>query len=101
MTTRTAALPWFPGYGWWALLAIVLATAFATNWFIALGVLTFLMVQAYRPLDFMSTMLVVTPGATFVYYEGGNLTLQLSLLSAAIVLMLVCYALSLQPGKLA
>lgn len=94
MSSRLESLRWLPEYGWWAMLACVITAGLVCNWFIAAGVLVVLLIHAFRPFDFIAAYLLVTAGSTFVYQEGGTLTLQLSLLTGAILLMLICYLLS-------
>jgi hypothetical protein len=96
-TQPLAASPrvgWIPAASWWLLLACVLATGILGNWLLAAGVLFALLAQMARPYDFMFAFLGVTAGSTFVYYAGGNLTLQLSLVTAGVVLMLFYYCLA-------
>lgn len=94
MTSRLESLRWLPEYGWWAMLACVITAGLVGNWFIAAGVLVVLLIHAFRPFDFIAAYLLVTAGSNFVYYEGGNMMLQLSLLTGAILVMLICYVLS-------
>jgi len=101
MSTRVESLRWLPEYDWWAMLACVMGAGLVGNWFIAAGVLVVLLIHAFRPLDFTTSALLVVAGATFIYYEGGRLTQELSLLSLAILLMLICYALAKRSQSLA
>src|SRR5262245_29190252 len=93
MNATAVTRPRFPELSWWLMLACVIATGMLVNWFIAVGVLVLLLVNAFRPFDFVAAYLLATAGATFVYYEGGKLTFELSILTGLICLMLVCYAL--------
>src|SRR5262249_55262800 len=91
---RAESLSWRPASSWWLVVGSVIATGLLTgNWFIAAGVLTFILIQVFRPFDFISTYLLVVGGSTFIYYEGGRLTLQMSLLTAAFALMGVNFVL--------
>ena len=94
MSTRVESPGWIPSWGTWAILAAVVGTGLLLNWAVAAGLLVLLMVQVARPLDFLVAFLLVTGGAAFVYYQGGRLTFELSLLTAAIVMMLICYVVS-------
>lgn len=76
------------------MLACVLATGVLGNWFLAAGVLVVLLAHIARPYDFIFAVMGVTAGSTFIYYAGGNLTLQLSLLTAGVVVMLFYYCLA-------
>ncbi len=98
MTTPSATSPWAPGYAWWLMLASVIAAGFIIHWGIAAGLTVLFLTQVARPLDFIVSYLVVVTGASFVLNEGevGRMTVQLSLLSCAIVVMLVCYAVSMR-----
>jgi hypothetical protein len=80
--------------------ACVTTTGFLVNWFVAAGVLAVILIHAFRPFDFMSAYFLTVAGATFVYYEGGRMTRELTLLSGVILLMLVCYWVSMR-GRLA
>ena len=71
--------------------ACVLGCGFLLNWFVAIGVLAVVLLHVFRPFDFIASFLLTVAGATFVYYEGGRLTFELSLLTGAILLMLGCY----------
>ena len=92
MTMRPAS--WWPSWWWWATLALLLPVGMFGNWFLAAGLLVILLVQVARPLDFLPSFLLVVTGASFVRYEAGQLTLELSLLTVVILFMLGCYALS-------
>ena len=93
MNTRVEAPPSVPGYWWWIMLAGLVAVGLTINWAIASGLLILLLVQVARPFDFVMAFLVIVGGASVVDNAGGELTFQLSLLTAAILLMLVSYAL--------
>ena len=90
-----------PGPGWWLLLAAVISAGMIVNWIVALGLLIFLLLQRFRPLDPIVAIIAVAGGASFVFYEGGELNLHLSLLSAGIMVMLICYLLSCGTRSLA
>src|SRR5262245_54181281 len=100
LVSTRAEVTWTPPYAWWVLLAMVLAAGLVTNWFIAAGLLVFLLANAARPLDFLPAFLVVMAGSAFVHYEGGNLAHELVLLTAGIVLMLICYVVTSGPRLL-
>lgn len=91
--TRAAAPPWLPGPGWWACLAAVIGVGLLGHWAIAGGLVAWLLVQRFRPLDFVFSYLVVVAGGAFVMITGGGLTYQLSYLTAGVLVMLACYAL--------
>jgi hypothetical protein len=91
MSTRVENASWAPAYGWWVMVAIVLTAGLVSNWFIAAGVMAFLLLNAARPFDFFTAFMVVVAGSAFVYHEGGELTYQLGLLCGAGLLMLYCY----------
>jgi hypothetical protein len=87
-----AALPrWSETAAWWLFLGFVITLHFAVNWVAALTVLAFVVLQRARPLDFLSSFLLVVGAATFVDYTHGMLTAELALLSVGIVFMLFCY----------
>src|SRR3989442_2416228 len=94
MSTRLERLTGVPGWGWWVMLAAVLAVGLIGNWTLAAGLLLVLLVQVARPLDFLVAFILVAGGAPFVSYLTGQLTLELSLLPRAILVMLGCYFLS-------
>lgn len=81
------------------MVACVLIAGFLVNWVVAAGVAAFLLLQLARPFDFFPAVLLVVGGSTFLDYESGTLTLQLSLLSATILFMLFCYGWS-RPGEI-
>ncbi len=85
-----------PGWGWWALLGLVLVLGVSQNWIAAFAVTAFATLQRYRPLDFLVAYLIVVSRASFVNYTvgGGNLTLELAVVSAGIIFMLGCYLLA-------
>ena len=93
MSSPAPTQRWMPHYGWWVMLAMVIAIGMLGNWALASFALVVLLVHTFRPFDFMASIMLVTTAATFVYYEGGRLTFELSVVSGTIVLMLVCYAL--------
>jgi O-antigen ligase/polysaccharide polymerase Wzy-like membrane protein len=93
MNATAVRKPRYPELSWWLMLACVISTGVLGNWFVAAGILVAVLVNAFRPFDFVAAYLLTTVGATFVYYEGGRLTAELSLLTGAICLMLVCYTL--------
>jgi O-antigen ligase len=101
MSTRIESRTWMPPYSWWVVLACAIATGLTGNWFLAAGVVLALVVYTARPFDFAVAYMMVTGGSTFIYYAGGNLTLQLGLLTGAIGLMLVCYVVSRRGESLA
>lgn len=82
-----------PGIGWWLLLGAMLALhlSLALGWLAALGLLAFVLLQRWRPLDFTSAYLMVVAGASVVNYGRGALTFELSILSGGILFMLFCY----------
>jgi O-antigen ligase len=94
MNEASGVSRWLPSRAEWALLAAVLGVALIGNWLIAILLTALLLAQLARPLDFLTAFLVVVGGASFVFYEGGRLTLELSLLTAAILWMLLCYTLA-------
>jgi O-antigen ligase len=94
MNERSGISGWMPSSTEWAMLAAVLAVALIGNWLIAAVLTVLLIVQIARPLDFLTAFLLVVGGASFVFYEGGRLTLELSLVSGAVLWMLLCYVLS-------
>jgi hypothetical protein len=89
-----AVTSWLSGQGGWWMLAAVIAVGLLGNWLLAAGMLALLLFQIIRPFDFTIAFLLVTAGSTFVNYLSGTLTAQLSLLSAGIMLMLLCYLVS-------
>jgi O-antigen ligase len=52
-----------------------------------------LIVQRFRPADFLTAFLLVVVGASFVDYTQGQLTPQLRFLSVGLLFVLACYAL--------
>jgi O-antigen ligase len=94
VSTRVEAAPWAPGLRWWAILALAMAAGVIVNWILAIGVLVLLLAQVARPFDFVGAFLVLVAGAAFVDNVGGGLTYQLAMLSCAILVMMVCYAIS-------
>jgi len=94
MSTHIESAPWLPVRSWWVLLAPVIVAGLMGSWFIAAGLLVFLLINVARPFDFVAPLLVVMAGSAFVHYEGGNLMYELKLLSVAILAMLFCYVIS-------
>lgn len=82
-----------PGWGWWLLTAVVLGALLAWGWIAALALLAFLLIQRARPLDFLTSFLVVIAAASVVNYSAGRLTAELSILSVVLIYMLFCYVL--------
>jgi len=95
MSSRLERSPWVP-WGWWAMLAAVLATGLVGHWALATGLLIVLLVHVARPFDFLVAFILVTGGASFVRGAAGQLTFELRLLTGAILLMLACYVVSIR-----
>ena len=93
--TRTAASPWLPGPGWWAGLTAVIGTGIVANWAIAGGLLAWLLVQRFRPFDFVVAFLALVAGGCFVAGAAGGLTYQLSYLTVGVLVMLACYVIAM------
>jgi len=87
--------------GWVSSMAVValIVVGMITNWWIAAGLLVVVLRHVAQPFDFLASYLLVTIAAAFIRYEGGQLTVELSLLSGLILFMLASYAVS-QPGRL-
>lgn len=83
-----------PSLALWLMTALVMGTGFFLSWAIAGALLVLMLAQVARPLDFMTSFLIVVGGASLVYNEGGGLTYQLGLLSVGILVMLGCYLLA-------
>lgn len=83
-----------PHAGWWILLGLVLTLYFALGWIAAAAVLVLAIAQRARPLDFLTSYLLVVAGASFINYGRGALTSELGFLTIGILFMLFCYVLS-------
>jgi O-antigen ligase len=94
MSTSLDRPAWSPPYGWWVLAAIVVAAGLISNWVIAAGLMLAILSQLVRPLDFLQAFLVVVAGASFIQYDAGHLTFELSILTIAILIMLFTYVVS-------
>ena len=94
MNTNAERTVWMPGWAQWMDLAALIILGLATNWLIAAGLLAVFLRQVARPFDFLTSYFMVTIGATFIRYDAGQLTIELSLLSALILFMLISYTLS-------
>ncbi len=81
---------WMPGWET-ALVLGLIGVAVFVSWFAATALLVFLLAQRARPLGFTMSYLMVAAGAVFIRYEAGQLTRELSLLSALILFMLISY----------
>jgi len=99
MNSRVLSPAWFPAYSWWVMLACVVSAGFFINWLVASVVLVVMLAHAFRPFDFMVAFCLTVAGATFVRYDAGKLTHELSLLTGVILLMLMCYTISMR-GRL-
>lgn len=83
-----------PGLRWWVVLGIVITIGLVANWPAATGVLILILIQVARPFDFLISFVLLAGAATFVEYTVGNLTLQLGIVSCAVMWTLVCYSIS-------
>lgn len=92
MPTGKSAVPW------WLLLVAVLALALFVHPIAAVAVLALVIIQRARPLDFLTSYMMVVVVGSFINYGGGfgsgALTSQLSVLTVFLVFMLYCYVLS-------
>ena len=82
-----------PHLGWWALLALALALLLTLGGIPAAAALALLIVQRARPFDFLTSCLIVVMWGSVIDYTTGQLTLEMSLLSIALVYMVFCYVL--------
>lgn len=94
MTASSVRTAWMPGYGAWMALVAVIAAGLLANWLVAAALLVVILRQVARPLDFVTSALLLCAGASVIRYEAGRLTLELALLSGLIILMLISYAVS-------
>jgi hypothetical protein len=76
------------------MLAAVLTAGLMTNWIVAAGLLFVILVQVFAPLDVIAGYLLVTAEASFIRYEGGKLTVELAILTGAILVVLGFYVLA-------
>ena len=83
-----------PPLHWWLLLIALLGLAVFVHWVVAVAVFAFALVQRARPLDFMTSFMMVMVVGSFINYGSGALTSQLSILSLFLVFMLYCYVLA-------
>jgi len=82
-----------PGIGWWLLLGVALGLHLALpfGWAAGIGLLFFVLVQRFRPLDFSLSFLVLVAGASIINYARGALTFELSILTGVILFTMFCY----------
>ena len=91
----TARLPSAtPPLHWWLLLLSLLAVGVFVNWIAAIAILVFALIQRARPLDFLTSYLLVVVAGSFINYGNHQLTYQLSLLTPLIAFSLYCYLLA-------
>ena len=79
---------------WWLLLLSMLALALYVHWIAAVAVLALLIIQRARPLDFLTSYLMVVVFGSFINYGSGQLTSQMWVFTVFLVFMLYCYVLS-------
>jgi O-antigen ligase len=83
-----------PPLPWWLLLLSILSLALFVHWIAALAILLLVIIQRARPLDFLTSYLLVVAAGSFVNYGSGTLTYQMWILTAFLSFMLYCYVLS-------
>ncbi len=83
-----------PPVHWWVFLLSLLAIGVYSNWIAALALLTFALIMRARPLDFLTSYMIVVVFGSFVNYGSHTLTAQLTLLTGLLAFMLYCYLLA-------
>lgn len=83
-----------PPLHWFVLLIAVLGIAIFIHWVVALAILVFVLIQRARPLDFLTSYMIVVVSGSFINYGSHSLTYQLTLLTGLILFMLYCYLLA-------
>ena len=73
----------------------MIGTGFVASWAIAGGLLAWLLVQRFRPFDFVIAFLALVVGGCFVAGSAGGLTYQLGYLTGGVLVMLACYGVSM------
>jgi len=79
---------------WWVLLLPVLAAGLLVHWAAGVAVLALVIIQRARPLDFLTSYLMVVALGSFMNYGSGQLTYEMWILTAFLAFSLYCYALS-------
>ena len=84
------ALPSLP---WWLMMIAVLWLTLYVHWIAGIGLLALVIVQRARPLDFLTSYLMVVVAGSFMNYGSGTLTKQMTFFLIFLIFMLYCYVL--------
>lgn len=96
-TPRPAALRLpssLPPVHWWVFLLALLSIGVFFNWVAALALFLFALIMRAKPLDFLTSYMIVVVAGSFINYGSHSLTAQLTVLTGLIAFMLYCYVLA-------
>ena len=94
MRTATAPrVPVAPPLAWWLFGGLCVALSLFVHWVAGFALLGLVVIWRARPLDFLTSYLIVVLLGSFINYGSGTLTAQLTVFSGFLVFMLYCYVL--------